>query len=73
MLKIQPQLTSACRREAVQVVGGIGYTRGGRAERIERIQREVHGITIPGGAEGIMLNQGVKEAIKLALGLGAKL
>jgi alkylation response protein AidB-like acyl-CoA dehydrogenase len=28
-------------REAVQILGGIGYTRGGRGERIERIWRDV--------------------------------
>lgn len=41
-------------REAVQIVGGIGYTRGGRGERIERINREVRGITIPGGSEEVV-------------------
>lgn len=35
-------------REAVQVLGGIGHTRGGVGERIERIRRDVKGIAIPG-------------------------
>ena len=38
----------------MQIVGGIGYTRGGRGERIERINREVRGITIPGGSEEVV-------------------
>jgi alkylation response protein AidB-like acyl-CoA dehydrogenase len=35
-------------REAVQVLGGIGHTRGGQGERIERIRRDVKGVSIPG-------------------------
>ncbi|GAA5972624.1 hypothetical protein JCM21900_006766 [Sporobolomyces salmonicolor] len=60
-------------REAVQVLGGIGHTRGGVGERIERIRRDVKGIAIPGGSEEIMLDNGIKQEIRLALGLGAKL
>lgn len=39
--------------QAVQIHGGIGYTRGGKAERVERIWREVKGVSIPGGAEEV--------------------
>lgn len=53
--------------------GGIGYTRGGQGERIERVYREVKAIAIPGGSEEIMLDLGVRQQIKIALGLGAKL
>lgn len=71
-------------------VGGIGYTRGGQGDRIERVYREVKAIAIPGGSEEvslqpvetalkadnilqIMLDLGVRQQIKIALGLGAKL
>lgn len=35
-------------REAVQVFGGLGHTRGGVGERVERIRRDVKGVAIPG-------------------------
>ncbi|TNY17247.1 putative acyl-CoA dehydrogenase [Rhodotorula diobovata] len=60
-------------REAVQVLGGIGHTRGGVGERVERIRRDVRGITIPGGSEEIMLDNGIKQELRLVMGLGAKL
>jgi hypothetical protein len=72
------------------IAGGIGYTRGGQGDRIERVYREVKAIAIPGGSEEvslqpvetalkadnilqIMLDLGVRQQIKIALGLGAKL
>lgn len=42
-----------CSREAVQILGGIGYTRGGQGDRIERAFREVKAIAIPGGSEEV--------------------
>ncbi|GAA6020388.1 hypothetical protein JCM11491_000334 [Sporobolomyces phaffii] len=60
-------------REAVQILGGIAHTRGGVGERIERIRRDVKGVAIPGGSEEIMLDNGIRQEIRLALGLGAKL
>jgi Acyl-CoA dehydrogenase, C-terminal domain len=36
---------------AVQILGGIGYTRGGKGEGVERIYREVKSYAIPGGSE----------------------
>ena len=43
-----------CAREAAQIMGGIGYTRGGQGGRVERLYREVRGLAIPGGSEEIM-------------------
>ena len=60
-------------REAVQILGGIGYTRGGQGDRVERAYREIKAISIPGGSEEIMLDNGVKQQLKIAMGLGAKL
>lgn len=54
-------------REAVQIMGGLGYTRGGRGERIERIWREVKSVSIPGGSEEVMLDLAVRQQIKNAL------
>jgi acyl-CoA dehydrogenase len=52
MLKIQcSQTVEFCAREAMQILGGIGYMRG---NRVERIYREVRVNAIGGGSEEIM-------------------
>ncbi|KEF51432.1 uncharacterized protein A1O9_12581 [Exophiala aquamarina CBS 119918] len=50
-------------REAIQIMGGIGLTRGGRGERVERIWRDVKAITVPGGSEEILLDLSVRRAV----------
>ena len=54
-----------CAREAVQIFGGLGYTRGGVGGNIETIYRETKGLTVPGGSEEIMLDLGVRMSSKL--------
>lgn len=52
MLKVQATTTMEfCAREAMQILGGAGYLRGGR---VERIYREVRVNAIGGGSEEIM-------------------
>jgi acyl-CoA dehydrogenase len=52
LLKVQASETMEyCAREAMQVLGGIGYIRG---SRVERIYREVRVNAIGGGSEEIM-------------------
>lgn len=52
LLKVQAtQTLEFCAREAMQILGGAGYIRGGR---IERIYREVRVNAIGGGSEEIM-------------------
>ncbi|MEM8800123.1 MAG: acyl-CoA dehydrogenase family protein, partial [Pseudomonadota bacterium] len=52
MLKVQATLTlEFCAREAMQILGGAGYMRG---NRVERIYREVRVMAIGGGSEEIM-------------------
>jgi acyl-CoA dehydrogenase len=52
LLKIQASETMEyCAREAMQILGGIGYMRG---SRVERIYREVRVNAIGGGSEEIM-------------------
>lgn len=52
MLKVQASETlEFCAREAMQILGGIGYMRG---SRVERIYREVRVNAIGGGSEEIM-------------------
>jgi len=43
-------------QRAVQCMGGIGLTRGGQGERVERVYRDISAITVPGGAQNIMLD-----------------
>ncbi len=52
MLKVQASETMEfCARESMQILGGIGYMRG---NRVERIYREVRVNAIGGGSEEIM-------------------
>ncbi|MEM8920776.1 MAG: acyl-CoA dehydrogenase family protein, partial [Pseudomonadota bacterium] len=52
LLKVQATETMEfCAREAMQILGGAGFVRGGR---VERIYREVRVMAIGGGSEEIM-------------------
>jgi len=52
MLKVQATETMEyCAREAMQTLGGAGFIRG---HRVERIYREVRVMAIGGGSEEIM-------------------
>jgi alkylation response protein AidB-like acyl-CoA dehydrogenase/cytochrome b involved in lipid metabolism len=67
LLKAQATTTfELCAREASQIFGGLAYTRGGQGEKVERLYREVRGFAIPGGSEEIMLDLGVRMAMKRA-------
>ncbi|KAI8990278.1 acyl-CoA dehydrogenase/oxidase [Pilobolus umbonatus] len=67
LLKAQSTQTfEFCAREASQIFGGLAYTRGGQAEKVERLYREVRAYAIPGGSEEIMLDLGVRQALKQA-------
>lgn len=55
-----------CARESAQIFGGLSYTRGGLGDKVERLNREVRAMAIPGGSEEIMLDLGVRQSIKLA-------
>ena len=52
LLKVQAsEVMEFCAREAMQILGGLGYMRG---NRVERIYREVRVNAIGGGSEEIM-------------------
>lgn len=53
-----------CAREASQIFGGNSYARTGVGEKIERLYRDVRAYAIPGGSEEIMLDLGVRQAVK---------
>jgi len=54
-----------CAREAAQIFGGLGYTRGGQGEKVERLSREVRAMAVPGGSEEVMLDLGVRQSRKI--------
>lgn len=67
LLKVQcTKVFEYCAREAAQVFGGLSYTRGGQGEKVERLNREVRAMAVPGGSEEIMLDLGVRQTTKLA-------
>jgi alkylation response protein AidB-like acyl-CoA dehydrogenase len=67
LLKAQSTTTfELCAREASQIFGGLAYTRGGQAEKVERLYRDVRAYAIGGGSEEIMLDLGVRQALKRA-------
>lgn len=51
--------------EAVMLFGGMGITKGGAGERVERIFREFKALSIPGGSQDVMLDLGVRQQLKL--------
>jgi alkylation response protein AidB-like acyl-CoA dehydrogenase len=66
LLKAQStQVFEFCAREASQIFGGLAYTRGGQGEKVERLYREVRAYAIPGGSEEIMLDLGIRQAVKM--------
>ncbi len=59
LLKVQcSQTMEFCAREAMQILGGIGYMRG---SRVERIYREVRVNAIGGGSEEIMRDMAARQ------------
>lgn len=59
LLKVQcSQTMEYCAREAMQILGGIGYMRG---NRVERIYREVRVNAIGGGSEEIMRDMAARQ------------
>lgn len=65
LLKAQATTTfEFCAREAAQIFGGLAYTRGGQGEKVERLYREVRAYAIPAGSEEIMLDLGIRQAMK---------
>jgi len=63
LLKVQSTTTfEFCAKEALQIFGGRGYIRGGRAGRVERLYREVRVMAIAGGSEEIMLDLAARQS-----------
>jgi acyl-CoA dehydrogenase len=59
LLKVQATRTMEfCAREAMQILGGAGFIRG---QRVERLYREVRVMAIGGGSEEIMLDLAARQ------------
>ncbi|EXJ59842.1 hypothetical protein A1O7_03989 [Cladophialophora yegresii CBS 114405] len=52
--------------ECVKIMGGLGLTKSGQGARIEAISRSVIALIVPGGSEDVMIDLGVREALKLS-------
>lgn len=52
--------------ECVKIFGGLGLTKTGQGARVEAISRGVIGLIVPGGSEDVMIDLGVREALKLS-------
>jgi alkylation response protein AidB-like acyl-CoA dehydrogenase len=48
-------------REMQQVMGGLGYSRGGRGARVEQISRDVRVMVVGGGSEEILTDLSVNQ------------
>jgi alkylation response protein AidB-like acyl-CoA dehydrogenase len=65
LLKVQStRQFEYCVREASQIFGGLAYTKGGQGGKIERLFREARGFTVFAGSEEIMIDFGVRQALK---------
>lgn len=51
-------------RESQQIMGGLGYSRGGRGARIEQISRDVRVMVVGGGSEEILTDLSVRQEMK---------
>jgi len=55
LVKVQAGRTlEMVNREAQQVMGGLGYSRGGRGGRIEQISRDLRVMVVGGGSDEIL-------------------
>ena len=53
-----------CAREGSMLFGGLSYSRGGRGGKIETLYRDAKSMAILGGSEDVMIDLGVKMALK---------
>ena len=67
LLKVEAGMTGKfVADECVKIMGGLGLTKTGQGARIEAISRGVIGLIVPGGSEDVMIDLGVREALKLS-------
>ena len=62
-----------CAREAQQIMGGIGYQKGGVGGHVEQITRDLRMMVVGGGSEEILGDLAYREELKLAKKRGSKI
>eukprot|EP00755_Sulcionema_specki_P023375 Sspe_Gene.14275::Locus_4930_Transcript_1_1_Confidence_1.000_Length_1478::g.14275::m.14275 len=66
LLKVSSTRTlEVCAREASQIFGGSSIVKEGKGRVVERIYREVRAQAIPGGAEEILSDFAIRQAIAM--------
>ncbi|KAH8599118.1 acyl-CoA dehydrogenase/oxidase [Bisporella sp. PMI_857] len=67
LLKVQAGIVAKyVADESQKLMGGLGLTKTGQGARIEAIYRSVPTLIVPGGSEDVLLDLGVREALKLS-------
>ncbi|PSN68648.1 acyl-CoA dehydrogenase-like protein [Corynespora cassiicola Philippines] len=51
--------------ECLKILGGLGLTKTGQGARVEAFYRSVPSLVVPGGSEDVLIDLGVREALKL--------
>lgn len=62
-----------CASTAVNLFGGLGLTKGGQGERVERLWRDCKIAAIPGGSEEVLLDLAIRQQVKIQRKKGAKI
>lgn len=66
LLKVEAGLVSSyVSRECLKIMGGLGLTKTGQGARIEGFYRAAPSFIVPGGSEDVLIDLGVREALKL--------
>ncbi|KXJ87903.1 acyl-CoA dehydrogenase-like protein [Microdochium bolleyi] len=67
LLKVEAGIVSQyVSNETVKIFGGLGLTKTGQGARVEAFSRAVKGFIVPGGSEDVLIDLGVREALKLS-------
>jgi len=51
--------------ECLKIMGGLGLTKTGQGARVESFYRAVPSFVVPGGSEDVLIDLGVREAVKI--------
>jgi len=66
LLKVQSGLVAKyVAEECMKIMGGLGLTKTGQGARVESFYRAVPSFVVPGGSEDVLIDLGVREALKL--------
>jgi alkylation response protein AidB-like acyl-CoA dehydrogenase len=64
LVKVQASQTfDFCAREASQIFGGSSIVKEGQGKIVERLYRQVRATAIPGGAEEILVDFAIRQAV----------